>query len=227
MAAMRKFMFDTSFDTEPEPDDALAPAPDECIEAARSEPPPPAISEADLEAARAEGFAAGLVEGEQSVVARMQVETAATLARIADQVGAAAEEMATIGPRAEERATAIGLAVARKLMPQLVRREGLAEVEAMLRDCLKDMFDEPRIVLRVGDALLDAVTERLTPIVSRSGFAGRVIVIAEEGMATGDCRIEWADGGAERSAARIWREIDAAVARCLETSLEHNAAPAA
>ena len=208
MATIRKFLFDTSFDAEPEPEPEEVP----------SVPPPPPITEADVAAARAEGFAAGHAEGEQSVRARAERDQAMALNLTAERLESFAEAVTSVLPAAETRATEIGMAVARKLLPELLRREGAAEVEALVRDCLRDMFDEPRIVLRVGDTLLDPINERLPALAGRSGFAGRIILLAEEGLTAGDCRIEWADGGVERSAARMWREIEAAVGRCLETN---------
>src|SRR3546814_15720654 len=75
------------------------------------------------------------------------------------------------------------------------------------------MIEEPRLVLRVSDGILDLIKPRIDVLTMRSGFAGRVVILAEDGMVDGDCRIEWADGGVERSAARLSTEIEGAVIR--------------
>src|SRR3546814_19232242 len=77
------------------------------------------------------------------------------------------------------------------------------------------MIEEPRLVLRVSDGILYLIKPRIDVLTMRSGFAGRVVILAEDGMVDGDCRIEWADGGVERSAARLSTEIEAAVIRAL------------
>ena len=45
------------------------------------------------------------------------------------------------------------------------------------------------------------------------GFDGRLIVLAETGLAPGDCRIEWADGGLTRDRAATAAAIGEAVTR--------------
>jgi flagellar assembly protein FliH len=47
----------------------------------------------------------------------------------------------------------------------------------------------------------------------QSGFAGRLIVLAEPELAVGDCKIEWADGGVVREAAAIDAKITELVER--------------
>ena len=47
------------------------------------------------------------------------------------------------------------------------------------------------------------------------GFGGRLLLIADEGLGPGDCRLEWADGGIERQAQRTWVEIEQRIARSL------------
>ena len=43
------------------------------------------------------------------------------------------------------------------------------------------------------------------------GFDGRLVVLAEPGIALGDCRIEWADGGLARDRAATEAAIGEAV----------------
>src|SRR5690606_21142034 len=197
----------TSFDEpDAEPAAAVEPPP---------EPPcaPPPITEAELEAVRAESFAAGHragVEEERAASERRRVEA---LERIAAALAASEEIVATGSAAAERRAVDTALAVARAVAPELLRRNGVAEVEATLRDCLRDLIDEPRLVVRVAAEVLDTIKERLPALTGRTGFSGRVILLAEEGMPPGDCRIEWADGGVERNTARLMHEIDMIAAR--------------
>ena len=58
---------------------------------------------------------------------------------------------------------------------------------------------------RVGEAIDIYVNNRLV--------ARGEVVLAEPGMAAGDCRIEWADGGVKRDLAATESAIDVAVAR--------------
>ena len=67
--------------------------------------------------------------------------------------------------------------------------------------------------MRVNDALYAAAREKLDAIARTRGFEGRLVVLGEPGVAVGDCRIEWADGGINRDSAAADAAISEAVAR--------------
>ncbi len=103
----------------------------------------------------------------------------------------------------------------RRLFPALTRRHGTKEIEAVIQDSLDRLRDEPRVVVRVADGRLDALKERIDALTAKAGFDGKVVLLADEEIADGDVRVEWADGGAERDSERLWREIEKAVQRAL------------
>ena len=47
----------------------------------------------------------------------------------------------------------------------------------------------------------------------QSGFQGRLVILAEPDIATGDCRIEWADGGVVRERTATDAKISELVGR--------------
>lgn len=209
MRAARKFLFDTSFDDE-EDEAEQPPAEPEIVEE-------PAITPEDLAAARSEGYAAGHSAGtdeERAATSRMHALAAEQIASRLAEVDAGLQELSETAPR---QAVAMALAVVRRILPDYVKREGTREIEALLRGCLRDLIDEPRLVLRVGEGAFDAVNEILTPLTTRAGFSGRVVLLADEDLGGSDCLIEWADGGAQRNLNRTWREIDETVTRILST----------
>ena len=211
MGNFEKFLFDTSFDAERTAKAEAAAA----AQAAAEEPPAPTFSEAELAAARqaafTDGKAAGIAEAESCHVARLAAALEALppqLAQIAEDVAAAAEE------RRRDSLEA-ALVVVRKLFPQLAREHGLEEAHAVIQQCLERLRDEPRVVIRCADADLDALRARAEDGAARSGFEGKLVFLADERLASGDLRVEWADGGAERQQAALWQEIDAVIARAL------------
>jgi flagellar assembly protein FliH len=70
-------------------------------------------------------------------------------------------------------------------------------------------------MIRTADADLDALRESIEGSAARSGFEGKLVFLTDERIASGDLRIEWADGGAERDQAALWAEIDGVIARAL------------
>lgn len=221
MGNFEKFLFDTSFDSERDRE-ARARAANEAAEAA--EPPPPTFSEEELEAARqsafAEGKAAGLAEAEQSH-ARHLADGIAALPPYFDQL---AEELEAREEERRRNALEAAVTVVRKLFPQLAREGGLEEIQAVVEACLERLRDEPRLVIRTADRDLDTLRERIEESTRRGGFDGKLVFLADEAIAAGDLRVEWADGGAERDQAGLWKEIDAIIARALSPAAPRPAA---
>lgn len=212
MSAPHRFLFDQSFDL---PDSPRAiprkPPPPAPL------PPEPTFSKAELDAARAAGIAQGrdlaLAEAARSAEER----TAAAVAAIASGI----EGLLSAQQRAMEEIQRRGIETLRmivqKTVPALARKAPLGEIEALLADCLRESFDEPRIVLRVADALFENVQARLQSIVASTGFAGKLVLLADDTLGPGDARVEWSEGGAERDTRRLLRDFDSALSRALDT----------
>ena len=116
--------------------------------------------------------------------------------------------------RLEAEAVEVAVAVARKLAPELIAREPLAEIAALAADCFRQLVAAPHVVVRVNDALLrDRARRSSTRSRAPRGFEGRLVVLAEPDIALGDCRIEWADGGVTRDRAATEAAIGEAVGR--------------
>jgi flagellar assembly protein FliH len=68
-------------------------------------------------------------------------------------------------------------------------------------------------VVRVNDQLYEVAREQIERLVQPSGFQGRLVILAEPEIPTGDCRIEWADGGVVLERAAIEAKINELVGR--------------
>lgn len=209
MSAPHKFLFDRSFDHAEVGRAALRQTPP-------PPPPEPTFSRAELDTARAQGVAEGreaaLAEAMQSVDER----AAAALSTFAVGVREMLETRQRYADDAQRQSLDAMRSIVQKIVPALCRKAPFTEIEALIADCLREAFDEPRIVLRVPDALFEPLQRRLHVITTSTGFAGKVVLLADETLGPGDARIEWADGGAERDTRRLLRDIDGALARALD-----------
>ncbi len=199
----QKFLFENAFDQPLVTEDEL--------EEEEFVPPPPTFSEEDLAAARAHGF----VEGRQAGIAETQTNIDARMAELIGQMVAEVQTLGTAHADAaraiEAKMLALALAIARKVVPTAARANAEDAVEDIIRECLPKLRDEPRIVVRVHAAVMEPLQKRIDAISVRSAFPGDVILLEDEGLAEVDCRVEWSDGGAERTVAEIWAEIERAV----------------
>ena len=200
MTARPKFLFDTDF-------------------AGGDSVRPSAAALAQQQAAVAEAEARGYRNGQAAAMAEAAADTqrklAAALERAAMSIELLARGLAAVELRLETEAVEVSVAVAHKLAGVLLANEPFAEIAALAKECFRQLVGVPHVVVRVSDGLYEDARGRLTEIAQRCGFEGRLVVLAEADMAAGDCRIEWADGGAVRERAAVEAAIAAAVERHL------------
>jgi flagellar assembly protein FliH len=200
MAAQAKYMFDQDF----APDAVTGEKPIAMAEHAIK------LAEAESKGFR-DGFAAAELEG-TAVAAR---RTAVAFEQIGDTLERLARGLAAVEQRLEIDAVELAATIARKLAPELMLREPFAEIAALATECLKQLSTAPHVVIRVNDALLETASTQLADIARTRGFEGRLVVLAEAELAVGDCKIEWADGGVVRNAAKTDLAIGNAIGRYL------------
>jgi len=153
----------------------------------------------------AEAETRGYRNGFQAAEAEMKAETARRLAialeQTSEMLSIMAQGLKGIEARLEAEAVDVAYAVGSKLAPALIAREPLAEIEALVVGCFRQLLASPHVVVRVSDKLYDAAREKLEEISRLTGFEGRLVMLGEPEIAEGDCRIEWADGGVTRDSA--------------------------
>ena len=201
MSAPAKFLFDNDFG--------------HADRRAKQAGVPDAVHQAAVEEARASGFLAGVAQGRAEAALEAERDIGRALERVAEALAAMTREVALVERRLETEAVEVAVAIAGKLAPALIAREPFAEIAALATDCFGSLVGAPHVVIRVNDVSYEAAKAQLTEIAAASGFAGRVVVLAEPHVAVGDCRIEWADGGVLRSRAQTESAIADAVGRYL------------
>jgi flagellar assembly protein FliH len=198
MAAPAKFLFDMDFS-----------APD------KSRERPATAAEVAQKVAAAEGraYRDGYDAGQRQAKAESDRRTALALEEIRLAIQGIAARFAGVETRMETEAVDVAVAVARKLCSQLVAAEPLGEITGLVSDCFSHLVATPHLVVRINDTLYDAAREKIERQAAQSGFQGRLVILAEPEIATGDCRIEWADGGVVLERAAIEAKINELVGR--------------
>jgi flagellar assembly protein FliH len=197
MAAPAKFLFDTDFS-----------APDR-----RERPSTPAEVAQKVAAAEARAYRDGFEAGQREAKAESDRRSALAMEQIRGALQGIAAGFAGIEVRMETEAVDVAVAVARKLCSELIAAEPLGEIEGLVRDCFAHLVSTPHLVVRINDGLYDIAHERIETMAKQSGFQGRLVILAEPEIATGDCRIEWADGGVVLERAAIEAKISELVGR--------------
>ncbi|MGV8998097.1 MAG: hypothetical protein ACOH12_14240 [Parvibaculaceae bacterium] len=200
-----KFTFDTRFD------DGAAPMSKTSAQAA------PTFSEEEIERARAEGYASGLIEGGAKARTESEKEVAHAMEHFAANAGSLLAALQAESAVIRGEAASLALVAVHKLAPALIATRPQAEIEAVLRDCLTHLNREPHIVLRVSDTLVEQLKSVVDRMAMERGLSGRIILLGQNDVAEGDCVVEWADGGVVRSRADIEAELNEIVERYIAT----------
>lgn len=211
MTPAKRFLFEHCFETDL-PLDARTGEDKTTAEDVASESGTPAtFSEDDLARAHAEGVAEGREQAGAEAADAVERRVADALDTLGDRLSDLLAHREDAFARAVGDATSVATTIARKMVPELYRRNAAGEIEHAVATILERMLEKPMLTVRVSEPLRDDLAERIAALAERRGFAGRVTVTADPETAEGDCRVEWAGGGAELNAADRWREIDAII----------------
>jgi flagellar assembly protein FliH len=167
-----------------------------------------AAGEADIAAARAEGFAAGIEQGRRDADQQLNA-LVAQLARAAERLVA---HEASHAAEVEARAAYVAIVAAKALAGAALSERPLAALETALRECLGHARTAPHLVMRVHEGAVEAAEGLVRRLAQETGFAGRLVVLGEPDIAPGDGRIEWAEGGFVIERERLGHLVDQAMA---------------
>jgi len=169
------------------------------------------LSQKKLEEMRAEAFAQGQEAGRAEVLDGLQQSCESLLHNIviATQNLVARQDEQTALMHKE--AANLAFAIMQKLAPAAVKKMPLAEIEILVERCLQSSPLEPRLVIRVDEALLPVLQEKIEQMKAASGYEGQIILISETMPHMSDCRVEWANGGVERDFNSLQATIEQAV----------------
>ncbi|MFH1805544.1 MAG: FliH/SctL family protein [Pseudomonadota bacterium] len=238
MAAIEKFRFDLSFD---DADNVIRPSGSEegdyglnkksrkkkPEEDAPPPPPPPIYTEEQMteklaeasalarEEGLAEGTAQGLEQGRQEILQSLDKTVSDTAIVLGGHLAHIDEQQKRANARIAEDSIHVARAIMRKIAPAWVAQNDLMEIEQIVRQCLSNLFDVPKVLVQVHPDIAAALNERITEIGRSRGFSGQLLVVGEAGVLPGDCRVSWGDGTAVRETAALWAEINDIVERAI------------
>jgi flagellar assembly protein FliH len=198
MAAPAKFLFDMDFG-----------APDKT----RERPATPSEIAQKIASAEARAYREGFDAGQREAKAESDRRSALALEEIRIGIQGIAARFAGIETRMETEAVDVAVAVARKLCSTLIAGEPFGEITGLVSDCFSQLVSTPHLVVRINEQLYEVARERIERLAKQSGFEGRLVILAEPEIDTGDCKIEWADGGVVLERAAIEAKIDELVGR--------------
>lgn len=203
MTAVKKFLFEPTFGASETGDG----------EASQKEFEGGTATSRQVDAAREEGFAAGREEGIRAAANTTEHRITESLTALMERLSEHFRTQDEANTATARNAIAVAITIARKMFPDLASRNALGEVERVAGMAMEKVVDDSPMVVRVNPELRDPLAERIDAHIAGTAAEGRVTVSGDADLPVGDCRIEWRDGGAERNAAALWKDIDAIIER--------------
>lgn len=221
----RKFHFGLDFDDEEvirendlsEKEEELSAEKPEIVE----DVPEKYFTEQDIQAAHDEGFRDGFHQGAAEAATSGNMASAEIINQLYRELEILVEGEIQRVRLAQEIALRTAVAGLKKIWPQVVKQLGQEMIETTIRQSMEANPEETRIVVRVHDTMLDPVIDRLPQLQAQQAFAGKVILLADQGVQLGDCKVEWADGGLERLSRTLSAQIDHALEHILTNLSQH------
>ncbi|MGD1934631.1 MAG: hypothetical protein ACFB0Z_09030 [Candidatus Phaeomarinobacter sp.] len=165
-------------------------------------------SEKEVEAIRAEAYAAGEEAARTSEEAEVSRQIAAGSAHVADRLSVLIENLRVERAAMREEAAEIAMAISRKLMPALMETAPTKEIEAILEQSFALLRNEARVVIYSTQDAIPLLEPRIAEMVKDSGFEGQLALRADENIAPGDVRIEWGTGAITRDTPALESSIE-------------------
>ena len=148
-------------------------------------------------AAHAQGFEEGHAQGYQQAKQELETAILAAVQALAGQIGGVAGELPRLKQNLIAESAALVLPMAEAIAGLEIQKRPYETLDRHVRQVFEEHTDEARLVIRVADAVLDAVKARIEAMADAYGFQGRLIFLAEPSLLPGDGVIEWPDGGIE------------------------------
>jgi flagellar assembly protein FliH len=179
----------------------------------------PAITEKDLQSARAEAQSQGYREGYAAAQAKFTRETNAReeavkslLEIIANRITIAAETHREAIKEREVLMAKLVMASAKKVAGDALKKEPYATVESLLHECMALIAGEAKVKVVVSHALAAGLRQRIDMLKpALQDFEGELVVEEDNALLEQDCRVEWTNGHAERTNEDVWRAIEAVI----------------
>jgi flagellar assembly protein FliH len=170
----------------------------------------PSFSTCELDAARAEGREQGHAEALAAAVADTHEKAQAALATLANDLAQVQRDARSLASEAADAIAQLLLASLAAAFPSLCERHGQAEIHAIVRRILPALHGEPKIIVRVPPTSIAGIEQEFASLDTE--FGARIHVVTCETLSTGDVRVSWQAGQAERNTARLWQDIEAILA---------------
>lgn len=160
-------------------------------------------------------------EGTESETAKAAQAQAEALRAIASQMQLILAHLSAESDQLREQSASLALITAKKLAGAALSADADKAVIEFCTSVMQDLRGAPHFSVKCPEAIAGEVSAALEQIASEAGFAGSVTVRAAPDMTGADCRLDWGQGGVERTFEEIEARVDGLIADWLAAPEEN------
>jgi len=164
-------------------------------------PPSPSYSQEDLDAACAQARAAGHAEGLAAAAVAQAAQTAANIAKIADQLQDAGASAARMTEQSADAFARLLFAALLAGFPRLRQLHGEDELRTIVRRAMPGLLRETSVVFHIHPAMVPMIESELANV--PQGDRQHMTIAPCEDIPLGDARIVWPNGAAVRDTVKV------------------------
>ena len=168
----------------------------------------PSFSQEQVDEAHKHGHDAGFQAGLEKAKAETETSIQETLEKIHILLNTLFKNQAIDSTNTFDDAVKIALAITRKCFPHQNIIHGFKEIDFIVREVLKEILDEPRVFIHINPEIKAVMANQVKTITREIGFPGQVLILEDEKIMLGDCKVNWSTGGAVRNIEDTFDKID-------------------
>jgi flagellar assembly protein FliH len=173
-----------------------------------------ALTDDDLVAARAEGFAQGQAEANASLEHASAESLRAIASLMQMMLGRLSDEAQSLRVDAAE----VAIAAAKTVATTALDAFGEEAILDIVNNAVAQLREAPRLVVKVSPELAATIEERLTQCAREAGFNGEIVVRPDPEARTGDCTLDWGDAVITTNRASAFEAIDKVAQKWLDSA---------
>ncbi len=169
---------------------------------------PPTYTQEELDAAVKKAEQQGFSDGEKHANEKIAKQDADALVLIEKKLEQVKTDIDEYLKQTQTDFVKLSSVLFRKLMPEFEKKSGFLEIEGILNTYFPRLFKEPQIKLTLNPEQTPTLKEKITEIVKKSGFLGKIVIQNNEEINLTDIAIEWDKGGVVRDTDMLMDEVD-------------------
>lgn len=173
----------------------------------------PTFSEEELEAARSQGFAEGLKQGQADAMASRAQTIAQHVGRLSTHIETLLKAEDARAQQFETELLSLTRTLFAQAFPLLNTRYGTEQIVDIILNTLRNLNESTDVVIEVSSTDLEEITDALRPLLNTHG--DRIVIQPGIDLHEGDFRMKWKDGGALRDTQQLAQQIVTALSQSL------------